>query len=111
MDRVYFKGTNGKIYTDYKIKDSLDIIYGGNHSELTEEDIINFILQGKIVGIEPAVYKPSIEDFIKSGNKVDAVREYYYDYNEKNPNNKISIKEAKSYIDNLEKEFNEKDTK
>ena len=110
----YFRGKNGQYYTAWQIARSLEIVYGHQFSVNNENDVEELINTNVLKGIEPGEQDPSIEELIRSGSKVYAVKKYYNDFNKNHPDIGISLKDAKAVVDkieiNMKKEENKKES-
>lgn len=91
MNRKYFKGTNGIIYSEQDLIDSLYIIHGKKITSI--EDHLD-----KFIGIEGPI-EPTVEDFIESNQLFLAVRFLYWERREKNKS--YTITDSKREVEEM----------
>ena len=95
----YFMGKDGLIYDERDLVRAYRIIEG---HKVVPEVIPDYIHVFR--GIEKEI-TPTVDDFIKAGQKASAVKFYYDSVNNDPSKENISIKEAKEIIDGyMEKE-------
>lgn len=90
----YFLGKNGRIYKDYELTESLYIKTGIRF--IPDEIVLH-----KLKGIEKEIPQPTVEDYINSGQIVDAIR-VYRDSN--NVDLRVARDEVYKLRDKMEKE-------
>lgn len=97
MERYYI-GNDGKIYSNNELVKAYRIMTGHNVlPEVVPEYLHVFRGMKKEIN-------PTVEDFIKAGQRPAAIHFYYHLINDNLDSEKISIKEAKAFIESMEKE-------
>lgn len=91
----YYIGNDGKIYSNNELVKAYKIMTGHNVlPEVVPEYLHVFRGMKKEIN-------PTVEDFIKAGQRPAAIHFYYHSVNDNPDNEKISIKEAKAEVEKI----------
>lgn len=103
MDKLWFVGVNGDYYDNYNINKASEITTG--FTLKSDDEIREFA--SKCSGIEGEVENISVEQLLKAGYKISAVRLCYEIGTFSNKD--FTLTDAKRVVDELEKKLKEEE--
>ena len=100
MGKIYFAGTNGKLYDNYDISKAAFII-SGEHIDMDNfSEIRDFA--NKCDGIKKEISRPSVRYLVRKGDVVKATQLYYDTHPE------ISLLESRDIVNRMKEEIDNK---